>query len=1272
MDLLRGIEQAVADGHYQKARDLAMHIDLSEVGEKNKDYIEYMLRSFAVFGAKMANKRVLKTLPQHDQPITNAVTQFLLSLEHVVTVDLQDRIVQSIALAEQQQKDLQLASTLKFNPYHGEDGRFISSGELSDLAKDMPEQFQWLESKAKGFGYESAEHMLKVVPDVFDDLAKEWRKTHQLETSKADIVLGDLDVAGRIQASTLGRRRWKARKIGVHTLYVCRKLLNTDSVIHWAKQQGFTTTLLPDDLHTTICYSKKPIEWGTIIPEPYVPNLKVSGGKRTVEVLGGEGAVVLHFESLDLQNRWQEFRAAGASWEYDGYNPHLTISYNPPPGMDLGKVAPYTGVLEFGPEIYEPIDTDKDKAEKYNEVHDEHGRFATGSLGNQVEGKTGAIGALTVTVYRVGDPVDVYGRGVFYAGEREGADAYASIHSGKTTQAYDVTAQNVYVTTGPHSLYKELFPGKTFNDAVWQADKKSGFKSSVVASRAIEAKMAAKLKSMGHDALVYTNPPAPAKTELAVLNPKTAKVVSPASKADDGRILTDFITFGEAGDRMLMLTSGLMSSRVATYGFVAEAEHNKQGRYALSAVLDGRTSKFCRMIDGREFDLSTASSKIGTVLSVQDPEDLKTVQPWPDQDDESIAEYEQMSEDELVERGLNIPPFHPWCYLPGTRVYTKRGFIDFADVDIETDLFLALGIHTKQLYWVPAIKKIEYQYSGKAWNFCSTKGGVKQVVTDNHPMLWESREDKGKHGRLPLIRRGTIKTFVSADRHEAKIYCSSEHQGPAPESLLWAGKSVEAVALMRFFGYFLSEGNVKDDNCVSISQQKHFELMLSGLPTEFHVRGFRNSNKIDVRSPGLGNICRIFGHSHQKYVPEFIKDLSPELIKEFLLAYALGDGSSKDTGSAFFGYKSVELVFYTSSVRMRDDLCELLIRSGQAASFSLSTPKGTESKHKNGVYVSNHDVWLVRCLTSQSRACNQLHEFDYTGVVRDVELESHNTLLIEVDGKISWGSNCRTMCVSVEGGEEAPSIGVPDVEDPEVERGQSTVEDFEAVGQQVTEEQLKEWNDMIDTLPNKVLASMFGMSEKQILEAELTSGAIAFEVDGTLAFNGTLDIAGQKVVVGNILDPYTGKVYMNELSFIGGDPVAASAFMGRILSTMVDQGTSLGMTELVIQTGQNAYQYAQMGFLPQADDWQFIRMKLMDDLDGGSLAGVFNKLDDEQKSLLLNLLSNENEGAMGVLVDLPISVNGLSLGQILLDSIDAEFSLNLLDPAALSRAQQYL
>ncbi|MGF7240651.1 phage-related protein (TIGR01555 family) [Pseudomonas oryzihabitans] len=142
-------------------------------------------------------------------------------------------------------------------------------------------------------------------------------------------------------------------------LYVQRKVVNTAELLAWAKAQGFEVTVPADQLHVTIAYSKQAVDWmkvGTAWNDGPDGSMTVPpGGARLVEPLGDGGAVVLLFNSSELAWRHMAIREAGASWDFEDYQPHITITYQPGE-VDLAKVEPYRGRIELGPEIFEPLD----------------------------------------------------------------------------------------------------------------------------------------------------------------------------------------------------------------------------------------------------------------------------------------------------------------------------------------------------------------------------------------------------------------------------------------------------------------------------------------------------------------------------------------------------------------------------------------------------------------------------------------------------------------------------------------------------------------------------------------------------------------------------------------------------------------------------------------------------------------------------------------------------------------------------------------------------
>lgn len=141
-------------------------------------------------------------------------------------------------------------------------------------------------------------------------------------------------------------------------LYVSRKVLNGAEIINWAKSQGLKDLFPASDLHVTITYSRDAVDWmemddgwsdtGELLID--------AGGARDVDIFGDDTLVIL-FNSNRLKWRHEEMREKGASFDWEKFQPHISITQNTD-GLNLENIKPYTGKIELGPEIFEEIETD--------------------------------------------------------------------------------------------------------------------------------------------------------------------------------------------------------------------------------------------------------------------------------------------------------------------------------------------------------------------------------------------------------------------------------------------------------------------------------------------------------------------------------------------------------------------------------------------------------------------------------------------------------------------------------------------------------------------------------------------------------------------------------------------------------------------------------------------------------------------------------------------------------------------------------------------------
>jgi HK97 family phage portal protein len=144
------------------------------------------------------------------------------------------------------------------------------------------------------------------------------------------------------------------------TLYVSRPLKNAAEFLRWARAQGFSSTLVAEDLHVTLVHSRTAVDWMSI-GRSWNPNdmgeiIIPPGGPRVVEFMNTAkgAAIALKFASAEIEWRHEQIVEAGATHDWPDYQPHITITYEPG-GVDLAQVEPYQGKLVFGPERFQEI-----------------------------------------------------------------------------------------------------------------------------------------------------------------------------------------------------------------------------------------------------------------------------------------------------------------------------------------------------------------------------------------------------------------------------------------------------------------------------------------------------------------------------------------------------------------------------------------------------------------------------------------------------------------------------------------------------------------------------------------------------------------------------------------------------------------------------------------------------------------------------------------------------------------------------------------------------
>jgi hypothetical protein len=210
-----------------------------------------------------------------------------------------------------------------------------------------------------------------------------------------------------------------------------------------------------------------------------------------------------------------------------------------------------------------------------------------------------------------------------------------------------------------------------------------------------------------------------------------------------------------------------------------------------------------------------------------------------------------------------------------------------------------------------------------------------------------------------------------------------------------------------FLGWFLSEGHTSqvrvrdqwDAFSVSLAQKKDPNVIdrVAELWSQWGLKHSRLTRADGVEvikgASSLYAPLSVFGKSDEKYVPDYVKALSPRQIHIFLDALFKGDGTIVD------GKWSV---YTTTSKRLADDVQELLLRVGMVGTVGM---RQTTPAHKKPVYY----VCVSHSRIQPTFRPDTVSEEPYDGYMYDVTMPNSPTLLVRRNGRIVWGHNCEKL-----------------------------------------------------------------------------------------------------------------------------------------------------------------------------------------------------------------------------------------------------------------------
>lgn len=327
----------------------------------------------------------------------------------------------------------------------------------------------------------------------------------------------------------------------------------------------------------------------------------------------------------------------------------------------------------------------------------------------------------------------------------------------------------------------------------------------------------------------------------------------------------------------------------------------------------------------------------------------------------------------------------PMCYDDQTEILTRDGWKFFKDVTLND--IAATVDEFGELKYYPIIDKQVYEYEGDMLHWNTQR--VDMLVTPDHSIYCRKRSKKLGHTEFKLIR---------ADEGEKSSRIKFKRNA------FWKGKEQEYFYIsedrkvrmddwLEFLGFYISEGccpnfiKYPNRGLVDIRQCK--SDIYEKIYNVTNVLGF-NSRKRDGRiqftDVEIRKILGGLGKSADKYVPNYVKNLSPRQIKIFLTSLWLGDGTHKS---------GVWENYYTKSAKLANDVQELLLKIGKVGVI------GKRNRKTDQIYIvsPSHSSFEPIMKKPPERKY-------YKGIVYDVTVPENHTLYIRRNGKPLWSGNC--------------------------------------------------------------------------------------------------------------------------------------------------------------------------------------------------------------------------------------------------------------------------
>lgn len=425
-------------------------------------------------------------------------------------------------------------------------------------------------------------------------------------------------------------------------------------------------------------------------------------------------------------------------------------------------------------------------------------------------------------------------------------------------------------------------------------------------------------------------------------------------------------------------------------------------------------------------DIGPYTGDMGALMYWSPPNAIFNVTLAKMRDSLSASGYAGYIDINCIANARGVYPLEFTCFSDDTEILTANGWKLILEVTLG-EFVATLNRKTHVLEYQSVQGKIVKRHRGDLIQLAGAgthHEALDCLVTPDHQMYIQQRNGTYDFTRADAIPQGSkiprachwngkeIKTYTVPgyiEQHALgwhKTTYPIEHQPVTMPMNVW----------LRFLGIFLAEGSLGGRNHIAniaqTAHKKEVRALLRNFP--FRVREYRRGFQISSTQLVRHLLSYRFGRSDTKFVPAYVKGLSPRQIAVFLEAFRIGDGNVHR--------RTNQRSYFSTSQRLIDDLQELLLKCGVVANVRETPARGTTMTAPTGKrYRRQHNL---HSLTERNIKRDyyvdkrNLRRVAYSGKVCCVEVPNH-IIYVRRNGKAFWCGNCRfgypTISVQIEG-----------------------------------------------------------------------------------------------------------------------------------------------------------------------------------------------------------------------------------------------------------------